>query len=265
MTSERPPDASGTGTTHRAVDAGTTDQAPGRWANIYALLIGLLALVGFVALTVGVANRFVFPFDQPLLSMARTLDGWSLLWQALSQSANIPLIVIGIVVVLWLFQQKRYREAGLVILILVAVTAGSEGIKLLTARPRPSGSGAGIAGVVYSYPSGHVLEALTILGLLAIRGWRSSRSFRLRLALVIIVAIEVMLVGIARLALNEHYPSDLLGGLLGAVGALGLYAWFTRPRGWADRPARATRTGGLPAALDARDATNAELWAGRAP
>jgi undecaprenyl-diphosphatase len=190
-----------------------------------------------VAVTIAVASRFVFPFDQPWLALARTLDGMPLVWQAMSQSANIPLIVIGVAFVLWLLWKKRHREALLVILILVAVTAGSEGVKQLVGRPRPSGTGDGIPGVVYSYPSGHVLEVLTILGMITVRSWRSSRPFRLRLALVLIVTAEVVLVGIARLALNEHYPSDVLGGLLGAVSALGWYGWFTRPGGWADRPA----------------------------
>jgi undecaprenyl-diphosphatase len=237
MTRERPSDVPLTGRPYRAADAGQADHARTRWANVGALLIALLSLAGLVALTAAVASGFVFPFDQPWLALARTLDGWPLFWQAISQSANIPLIVIGLGFVLWLFRKKRHREAVLVILILVAVTAGSEGIKQLVGRPRPSGTGDGIPGVVYSYPSGHVLEVLTILGLIALRSWRSSRSLRLRLALVILVTIEVALVGVARLALNEHYPTDVLAGLLGAIGALGLYAWFTRPGGWADKPA----------------------------
>ena len=208
-----------------------------RWAGGSSLVIALLAFIGLVAVTVAVALGYIFPFDQPWLAFGRGLDGIPLVWQAMSQSANIPLIVIGVVFVLWLVREKRHREAVLVVLILVAVTAGSEGVKQLVGRPRPSGSGDGIPGVIYSYPSGHVLEVLTILGLITVRSWRSSRPFRLKLALVLLVAIEVVLVGIARLALDEHYPSDLLGGFLGAIMALGLYAWFTRPGGWADRPA----------------------------
>ena len=78
---------------------------------------------------------------------------------------------------------------------------------------------------------------MTILGLLVVRAWRSAQALRLRLALAAIVAAEVVLVAIARLALNEHYPTDVLAGFLGAIGALGLYAWLTRPGGWADVPA----------------------------
>ena len=219
------------------VQAGSTDKA---W-----LAIGLLSLGALAALTMTVALHFVFPFDQPLLSFARGLDGWPVVWQVMSQSANIPLIVIGIGLVVLLIWTHRYREAFLVAATLVAVTAGSEGIKELVARPRPSGTGDGIPGVVYSYPSGHVLEVISILGMVTIRSWRSSRPLRLKQALIVLVTIEVVLVAIARLALDEHYPSDLLGGLFGALGALGLYAWFTRPGGWANRtPVKARGTPG---------------------
>ena len=201
------------------------------------LVLATASFSGLVVLTIALAARVTFPFDAPLLALARGWDGWPFLWQAVSQSANIPLIVIGIAFVVWLVANDRRREAILVVIILVAVTAGSEGVKQLTARPRPSGSGDGIPGVIYSYPSGHVLECLTILGMVALRFWRTSRRRRLRVFLVALVTIEVILVGIARLALNEHYPSDLLGGLFGALTALGSYAWLTRHGGWADRPA----------------------------
>ena len=52
----------------------------------------------------------------------------------------------------------------------------------------------------------------------------------------VILPALVILVGIARVALQEHFPTDLLGGLFGGIAALSIYAWFTRPGGWADRP-----------------------------
>ena len=145
----------------------------------------------------------------------------------LSESANIPLIVIGLGMVVWLVATHRRREAFLVLVMLAAVTLGSEGIKELVARPRPSGTDPGVPGVVYSYPSGHTLEALTILGMITIRGWRSSRPLAGRVAFTVVVIIWVVLVGLARLALNAHYPSDILGGALGGIGALSAYTWWT--------------------------------------
>lgn len=200
------------------------------------LLLALLGLGGFVLLTVAVASKVVLPFDQPLLDLARQWQAWAPLWRVISESANIPLVVIGFGIVIWLFVTKHRREALLVLLLLAAITAGSEGIKQLVARPRPEGTDPNIPGVVYSYPSGHVLEALVIFGIITVRSWRSSWLLPARIAIAVLVAMEVLLVGVARVALNAHYPSDVLAGLLGGLGVLGLYAWLTRPGGWAYRP-----------------------------
>lgn len=203
------------------------------------LILALISLAALVALTIAVAVRVVFFFDQPLLTITHTWDGNPDIWKAVSETANIPLIVIGLGFVVWLFLTKRRREAILVLVMLAAVTGGSELIKQLTLRPRPeAGTASGIPGVIYSYPSGHVLEALTILGFVALRLWRSTVAFVVRAGVAILVAGEVVLVGIARMALGAHYPTDVLAGVLGAIGALGLYAWFTRRGSWADKPPR---------------------------
>ena len=198
------------------------------------LAVAGLSLILFIGLALALWSHVQFPFDPPILAWARTFDGAAWLWNALSQSANFPLIAIGVAFVVWLIWGHRYREAIVVVVMLAAVTAGSEAVKELTARPRPSGNGDGIPGVVYSFPSGHILECMTILGMVVIRFWRTSGRRVLRWVLAIAVIVEVVLVGLARMALNEHYPTDLIGGLLGATAALTLYAWFTRPGGWAD-------------------------------
>jgi len=216
----------------RAAGRSQSGQAYAVW-----LLIAFAGLIGFVLLSVAVASHALIPIDQSLLATARSWDGNPLIWQIVSETANIPLIVIGFGLMAWLVWKKHHREALLVFLMLAAVTAGSEGVKQLVGRPRPSGNGDGIPGVVYSYPSGHVLEALTILGIVAVRTWRSSRPLLLRLAVPVLVVLEALLVGVARMALNAHYPTDVLAGLLGGTAALGLYVWFTRPGAWATKRA----------------------------
>jgi undecaprenyl-diphosphatase len=222
---------------HTSIERGST-----KLTDVIWLIIGLVGVAGFALLTYAIWAHVVFPFDKPLLTIAHSWDGSPFLWKAISETANIPLIVIGLGLVLWLYVKKRRREALLVFLMLAAVTAGSEGAKQLTLRPRPdTGTAAGIPGVVYSYPSGHVLEALTILGFVALRIWRYARSAALRYAVAIAASIDVVAVGVARMALNAHYPTDILAGVLGGFGALGLYAWLTRPGAWADKPPQEPR------------------------
>lgn len=185
-----------------------------------------------------VASRTAIPFDQPLLAAALSLGAWRSAWDLISSFGNYPMIPIAIAFVLWLIWIKRRREALLVIILLVVATAGSELVKAIVARPRPLGSAPGIAGVIYSYPSGHAFEDLIIFGMMALRGWRSHKPLWLRALVAVLVIAEVALVSIARLALDLHYPSDVLGGLLSGLAILGLYAWWTRPGSWADHPPR---------------------------
>ena len=198
-----------------------------------------MGLGGFAILTWIVASRMPIFFDQPLLDAAHNLAGYMPLWQGLSDAANLPLIAIGLGIVAWLLLAHRRREAVLVILVLAAVTAGSEAVKELVARPRPPGFDTSIPGVVYSYPSGHVLEVLTILGIIAILLWRSSLPRPVRIAVPILFALIVVMVAVARVAVNAHYPSDVLAGFLGGLGCLGLFGRLSQAV--VDRPSAESR------------------------
>jgi undecaprenyl-diphosphatase len=201
------------------------------------LAIALISLVGLALLTVALLSHVVIPGDKQLLDTAVTWTGGTLVWNVFSELGNYPMIPAGFGLVMWLLFKKRRREALLVILLFAAATAGSEGLKALVARPRPLGSAPGIPGSVYSYPSGHALETVMILGMIALTLWRHQHAMWLKLGFAILVVVFVTLVCIARVALDLHYPSDILGGLLGGFGILGLYAWWSRPGAWADHPA----------------------------
>jgi undecaprenyl-diphosphatase len=205
-----------------------TSPDPGMASRAWLALL-LLGLAGFVLITLLVVSRTVIPFDQPLLDLARSWGAYNDLWNLLSNAANIPMIVFGAGIVLWMIWTHKNREAILVIVVLAAVTAGSEAVKQLVARPRPPGTDTVVAGVVYSFPSGHVLEAVTILGIIAILVWRSSKPLWARRAVAFAVALFVALVALARVAINAHYPSDVLAGFLAGVAVLAVFALVTRP------------------------------------
>jgi undecaprenyl-diphosphatase len=191
--------------------------------------LAVLGLGGFALLTWAVASRATIPFDQSLLDLARSWNAFAGAWELLSNAANIPMIFVGVGLVLWLFWKGARREAVLVVVTLALVTAGSEGVKQLVHRPRPPGSDTVVPGVIYSYPSGHVLEAVTILGIIAVLVWRGSLPLLARVAVALAIAVFVGLVGVARVAINAHYPSDILAGLLAGIGVVALFILLTRP------------------------------------
>jgi membrane-associated phospholipid phosphatase len=206
--------------------------------DVAALLWVVMAVVGFAVFalfTVLLLDRVTMPFDQSILASVRPWVGDGTIWRILSESANYPLIVIGVGMVVVLFFTHRRREAVLVAVALIAITAGSEGVKQIVARPRPEGTDPNIPGVVYSYPSGHVLEALVIFGIIAIHVVRS-RSPRWLAALVVVaVIVDVFLVGLSRIVLNAHWPSDAIASAFAAAGVLGIYGLLTHGNAWATK------------------------------
>ncbi|MEO5964201.1 MAG: phosphatase PAP2 family protein [Candidatus Limnocylindrales bacterium] len=208
-----------------------------RSATMAWIVLTVLGFGGFLVLTWIVWAHQPIPFDQPLMDLAKPYAGYKDLWNTISQAANFPLIAIGLGIVAILFLRKRRRDAILVFLVLASATAGSEGVKQLTHRDRPPGSDTVVPGVVYSYPSGHTLEVLTIFGIITILTWRSSAPRAVKVAVLAFTVLFVAAVCVARVAINAHFPSDVLAGLLGGLGVLGLFALLSRP---GDEAARRT-------------------------
>ena len=190
-------------------------------------LIAVLGLGGFAFLTWIIVQHANLPFDLQLLEAAKGLGQYMPEWRGLSDSANLPLIAVGAAIVVWLLWTRQRSEAFLVIVILALVTAGSELVKQAVARPRPPGVENTYLGVVYSYPSGHVLEAVTIYGIIAVLVWRSSLPKVVRVAVPLLFLAIVVLVAVARVAVGEHYPSDVLAGLLAGIAFVALFSWLT--------------------------------------
>jgi undecaprenyl-diphosphatase len=85
-------------------------------------------------------------------------------------------------------------------------------LKELIARERPLG-GVLVGGhESYSFPSGHAMMSLLLYGYLAILLWRAYDTRRARARIGMGAIMLVALIGMSRIYLGVHYPSDVLGG-----------------------------------------------------
>ena len=80
----------------------------------------------------------------------------------------------------------------------------------------------------FSFPSGHAAGAMIGGGFLAYLAW-SSLPQPWSTVIVALLGFIIVAVGISRIYLGAHYPSDVLGGWI--IGALGLIVivFFIKP------------------------------------
>lgn len=133
--------------------------------------------------------------------------------------AALSLIVI-LTCTYWVIVGKR----GAALLMLVSVVSGtllSQALKWLFDRPRPDLVPNAPIELSASFPSGHaMLSAVTYLTLGVLLA-RIEANHRARIFFLAVAVLMTLLVGLSRIYLGVHWPTDVLGGWsLGAAWAL---------------------------------------------
>ncbi|MFG1790377.1 phosphatase PAP2 family protein [Nocardia sp. NPDC049149] len=125
------------------------------------------------------------------------------------------LAVLAIAVFAWLGQR---RAAALVVIAGLGSWLLVDGGKHLIDRPRPPAINHVIVKTNPAYPSGHSLGSIVVVGILALLLIPRLRRPVVRRLAAIGAAMFVVAVGLSRIYLGVHWPTDVLGGW--AIGAL---------------------------------------------
>ena len=124
------------------------------------------------------------------------------------------LIAFGAIIVVWLYLRKYRRGA-----ILFAITTVGAGVllsllKLAFRRARPEPFFETILPSSYSFPSGHSLGSFCFYGALAAILAARTEKIWLKIVVWISAVFLILLIGISRIYLGVHYPSDVLAGFV---------------------------------------------------
>lgn len=127
------------------------------------------------------------------------------------------LTLLTLLVVLFLLMTRKRHAALLVVFSVAGGTALSQVLKWGFDRPRPDLVPHGMAVYSQSFPSGHaMLSAVVYLTLGALLARTQART-RVKVFLLGAAAALTVIVGISRIYLGVHWPTDVLGGW--ALGA----------------------------------------------
>jgi membrane-associated phospholipid phosphatase len=216
----------------------------GRLLLVFAGVFAPLWAFGALAETLHEGEAFFF--DVPLLEAIHALAGtgldraFLLVTQAGYAWGVVPLDV-ALVFALVLCRRKReglFAAVSIIGSMLLNIAAKHS---FLRARPdlwesiRPE--------TTYSFPSGHAMGSMTLAMVLVLLCWsvRTPWGWGWRWPVTVLASAFVVLVGVSRIYLGVHYPSDILAGWAAAsVWVVGVYGlvFYGSLRPWQPRAAK---------------------------
>lgn len=113
---------------------------------------------------------------------------------------------------LLLFINKKFKAGILYLLAIYGADKLYHLIKGIIMRPRPSADVRLIDIGGYSFPSGHSTMSMVTYGLLIYFVCRFVRNKFLKAVLVTLLSLLILCVGISRIWLGVHFPTDVIGG-----------------------------------------------------
>jgi undecaprenyl-diphosphatase len=197
--------------------------------------LAIAAAAFLLVLLIGVAVRsgWTVPLDMRLLAALRHAGGMSFRQAvvdltALGGGTVLVLVNASVILLLWL---RRARIAAIRLLgIVLGGRFAVDLVKDVVARARPPSVDASIVLHSWSFPSSHAANATITylaLALIASRGKVRPAERRLLLGLAALLALTI---GLTRVWLGVHWPSDVLAGWLFGLGWVALTSAIPVPR-----------------------------------
>ena len=194
----------------------------------------LLAISVFSLLTFLVETTPSFPIDLQITQAIQTIDSpiFAVLMRLISWPGFLPQSVLIILLIAFTLSMYRLRWES-VLSLLTALISGitNQSVKYMIQRPRPASDLVDVFETLasYSFPSGHVMFYVTFFGFVWYVIYTVLKRSVQRSLLLIFLGALIILVGVSRIHLGQHWASDVLGAyLLGSlilVGIIVVHQW----------------------------------------
>jgi undecaprenyl-diphosphatase len=208
----------------------------------------VLCVCGFIAIAIGVKSGVTRNFDETLLraprdpsDLAKTLGPPWLEEVARDLTAIGGIAALSLVTAAVSGYLQISRKYGALALLLAATSGGlllSAVLKERFERPRPEVVPHLSMVMTSSFPSGHSLNSAVVYLTLGSMLAGLSREVRLKLYFFSVALLLTFLVGVSRVYMGVHYPTDVIAGwCAGLAWALscGVIARRLRRRGLVER------------------------------
>lgn len=144
--------------------------------------------------------NFIHNFNNPILTF---------IFKVITFLSSGPVLIVFSVFLFFLFRNKKFGIISLINLIFIVIL--NNVLKLFFSRPRPI-EWMLIEENGYSFPSGHAMVSMAFYGMLIYLIWQTTIKLKYKKIFTIMFGLLIILVGLSRIYLGVHYPSDILAG-----------------------------------------------------
>lgn len=183
------------------------------------LLSFVLGIPFLILCTMGIFDSYILQvFDTSIGSLfynrgSDLLTKIVIAFTTIGNPMSVALIVLAIAVLIIVIQRDWKSTLWYILTVFLGAAVLNSLVKNVFQRVRPELTHL-IEQEGHSFPSGHAMGAVIYFGALAylIYYFAQNKSLQVKQSLFALTVIFVLLMGISRLYLGVHYPSDVLGG-----------------------------------------------------
>ena len=122
-------------------------------------------------------------------------------------------VVLILLTIMSIFVFKHWKYTVQIVFVLLLSALSNLILKRFVDRARP-----GIEHMVsvetLSYPSGHAMSAMAFYGFLMYLFYRFKINIFLKIGVILLLALLIFSIGLSRIYLGVHFPSDIAGGYI---------------------------------------------------
>jgi undecaprenyl-diphosphatase len=180
-----------------------------------AFSLSLVSIICFSLISLLISDQKILQFDQTVINMVQGSESIFLtkVMKFFTWIGSAPFVIaLSIFLLFFLYKVLHHRFELILFIAAVSGSAILNGIlKQLFQRTRPDLHRLiDIEG--YSFPSGHAMNAFTVYSIISFLLWRHISKRLGRTILIFVSMVMILAIGISRIYLGVHYPSDIIGG-----------------------------------------------------
>ena len=187
---------------------------PNRSFGVTAVFVLIVSALIYYGLGFGLVEDSGFAWDeQMMLALNEMRQPWlNNFFLFVTRTGDILIVIPVLAMLVYLWRRGEWITAVLYGASVVAFPLISLIVKNDFARPRQEIIPPLTVEHTYSFPSGHTLTAIAVYGLAAILLWQ--RGHR---KLAILSGFWTFMIGLSRVYLGAHYPSDVLASFASGI------------------------------------------------